>query len=197
MKRYSLDELKVLAADVFRSNPTADELIAFGDGNFFLPRNKNAAENYGRQLGARNGGKEPEKSFIITRESLPVLSGKVASAAKATKVADPSAKSVKELQAELKELLGTGEPVAIDNKDKLLALIAEATQAKEKAQDDAATKDAKKATAVGNAAQPAASGTTQDEWKDKTNAEIKAELTIRGIDSSKAKNKTQLLALLK
>lgn len=142
--KHSLDELKKLAADVFKQSAVADEVYAFADGNIFLPKNKSAAEFHAKQIAARAGNKEPEKYFTITRESLGLSS-----------------------------------------------------ETTEQAQADAATKDETKAPAVGSAAQPAASGNASEVvWSEKTNAEIKAELTLRGIDSKKATNKEQLLALL-
>lgn len=48
----SLDELKRLSKDVFKSNPKADKLLATSDGQFFLEKNKNAAEFHAK----KNGG---------------------------------------------------------------------------------------------------------------------------------------------
>lgn len=48
----SLEELKKLSKDVFKNNPKADKLLATSDGQFFLEKNKNAAEFHAK----KNGG---------------------------------------------------------------------------------------------------------------------------------------------
>lgn len=47
----SLTDLKQLAEPVFKANPKADKLLATSDGQFFLEKNKNAADFHAKNKG--------------------------------------------------------------------------------------------------------------------------------------------------
>jgi len=60
----SLTDLKKLAEPVFKANPKVDKLLATSDGQFFLEKNKNAAEFHAK----KKGGNQALRIYTIDRD---------------------------------------------------------------------------------------------------------------------------------
>lgn len=63
-KSISLEELRVIAREVFERNPNADKVYATRLGQVFLPHALNAAQMHARDAGVE----KPLKIYTITRE---------------------------------------------------------------------------------------------------------------------------------
>jgi membrane protein involved in colicin uptake len=95
MKKYTLEELKNFAKEVFQQYPEATEVYTTEDGNIFLVKEKGSAFDHAKKS-------ELEKPFLISKKDLAELDAKAKEEADA-KAAEAKAKAKEEADSKVAE----------------------------------------------------------------------------------------------